>query len=280
MRSVRARQPMNSAAAVSVVLAVLCCGSPPRPSRPANARPAPADTAPHPSVPVYGYRVVRMFPHDREAFTQGFTCANGLFYEGTGLEGRSSIRQVEMETGRVLRSRALASPYFGEGIAVAGNRLVQLTYTSRRGFIYRADTFDSLGSFVYPTEGWGITHDGHRFIMSDGSPTLRFLDVESMAVTDSLQVTDGGHPVVGLNELEYVQGQVFANLWPSFIIARIDPRTGRVMGWIDLRGILPEEELARVDVLNGIAFDAMENRLFVTGKLWPVVFEIELIPRP
>jgi glutamine cyclotransferase len=116
--------------------------------------------------------------------------------------------------------------------------------------------------------------------MSDGSPTLRFLDVESMAVTDSLQVTDGGHPVVGLNELEYVQGQVFANLWPSFIIARIDPRTGRVMGWIDLRGILPEEELARVDVLNGIAFDAMENRLFVTGKLWPVVFEIELIPRP
>lgn len=231
------------------------------------------------TVPLYGYRVVRAFPHDREAFTQGFTYANGYFYEGTGLNKASSIRQVEVETGEVLRSRPLLERYFGEGIAVRENRLVQLTYTSRCGFIYRTDTFDSLGTFEYDTEGWGITHDGRRFIMSDGSPVLRMLDPETMQVVDSLHVKNGDTPVPGLNELEFVQGEIYANVWPSFFIVRIDPRTGRVIGLIDLRGILPPEELHRVDVLNGIAYDPLEDRLFVTGKFWPVILEIELVLR-
>ncbi len=261
---------------LAAVLGGIGCTPRPRPSPVAtiagSAEPGAA------SLPVWRFRVVRLLPHDREAFTQGFASANGVFYEGTGLHGKSSIRQVDVETGAILRSRALPPECFGEGIAVMGARLVQLTYTSRRGFVYRADTFDSLGTFSYDTEGWGLTYDGHRFIMSDGTATLRMLDPESFQVVDSLLVTIEGAPLPGLNELEYVRGEIFANVWPTFFIARIDPRTGRVLGIVDLRGILPASELPRVDVLNGIAYDALEDRLYVTGKLWPFVAEIELVP--
>lgn len=254
------------------------CKETPRREAAIGGQPSPAGNLTA-TIPAYGFRVVQAFPHDRDAFTQGLVFADGIFYEGTGLTGRSSIRHVEVETGRVIRARLLAGDHFGEGIAVAGNRLVQLTYTSRVGFIYRSDTFDSLGSFSYESEGWGITYDGRRFIMSDGTARLRMLDPESMRVVDSVEVSAGGEPLAGLNELEFVQGEIFANVWPTFLIARIDPRTGHVVGVIDLRGILPREELSRVDVLNGIAYDPVEDRLFVTGKFWPAVFEIELVPR-
>ena len=263
------------------LIILLSCGRKPHP-RTAMHTSEPPDPPPvhaQSTVAIYDYRVVRAFPHDRKAFTQGLVYANGFFYEGTGLNGESTIRQVEIETGRVVRSRTLPEEHFGEGIAMHDNRLVQLTYTSRTGFIYSADTFDSLGTFGYDTEGWGITSDGRRFIMSDGSPKLRVMEPDSLRVTGTIEVTDRGKPVPGLNELEFVQGEIFANVWPTFLIARIDPQTGRVLGWIDLRGILPMEELTNVDVMNGIAYDTLERRLFVTGKLWPVVFEIELIPR-
>lgn len=229
-------------------------------------------------VPVYTYKVVHTYPHDRSAYTEGLVFDRGFLYEGTGLLGQSTLRCVELETGTVLKSRALSAQHFGEGVTVCGGRIIQLTWRSKVGFVYDKDSFELWQEFSYPTEGWGITYDGQRLIMSDGSSRLYFLDPESFQVTGSIEVTDKGQPVSGLNELEYIRGEIYANVWPTDRIVRIAPETGRVMGWIELAGLLPPEDRTEpVDVLNGIAYDAENDRLFVTGKLWPKLFEIELV---
>jgi glutamine cyclotransferase len=231
-------------------------------------------------TPVYGYKVVRSFPHDRQAFTQGLVYLDGMLYEGTGLNGRSGIRKVRLETGEVLQVQPLDARYFGEGIAVWKDRLFQLTWQSGLGFVYDRDSFQQQGTFKYSGEGWGLTHDGTRLIMSDGSEsgTLRFFNPQTLQPAGSLVVRDGATPVKHLNELEYIKGEIYANVWQTERIARISPRTGRVTAWIDLHGLLDPREAAADAVLNGIAYDSAGDRLFVTGKLWPRIFEIQLIP--
>ncbi|MFO7975039.1 MAG: glutaminyl-peptide cyclotransferase [Candidatus Hydrogenedentota bacterium] len=229
-------------------------------------------------IPLYTYRVVKTFPHDPEAFTQGFAFENGFLYEGTGLRGKSSLREVVVETGEVARMASLEDAYFGEGIAILGDRIVQLTWRSQIGFIYDKRTFERVGQFSYPTEGWGLTYDGARLIMSDGSSFLYFLDPETFERTGQVQVIGPSGPVTRLNELEYIDGEVYANVWRTDRIARIDPTTGALLGWINLEGLLaPEDRTGDEDVLNGIAYDPATNRLFVTGKRWPKVYEIELL---
>ena len=227
----------------------------------------------------YTYQVVNTYLHDPGAFTQGLVFVDGELYEGTGLNGQSSLRQVVLETGEVTRIHRVPDQFFGEGIAVFGDRIIQLTWRSHVGFVYDRQNFELLQQFTYPTEGWGLTHDGERLIMSDGTALLYFLDPETFAPLGSVEVRDQG-PVAALNELEYIDGQVYANIWGTDRIARIAPQTGKVMGWIDLQELLlPEDRRQRVDVLNGIAYDSAQKRLFVTGKWWPKLFEIELIPR-
>lgn len=225
-----------------------------------------------------GYRVVHVYPHDPDAFTQGLVYLDGVFYEGTGLNGRSSIRRVRVENGEVLQLHKLDAQYFGEGIAVVGDTLFELTWQAGIGFLYDRASFQRTGTFTYSGEGWGLTYDGSRLIMSDGTAVLRFLDPATRKVISRLQVSDGGTPVANLNELEYVKGEVFANVWQTDRVARISPKTGRVIGWIDLKGLLTPRERAQDAVLNGIAYDATNDRLFVTGKLWPKVFEIRIVP--
>ncbi|MDW8352179.1 MAG: glutaminyl-peptide cyclotransferase [Anaerolineae bacterium] len=271
---------------LALVAALAACAAPPaRPTAtplpsaiPATSAAVTVEAVPTPVF--YTYTVVRTYPHDPEAFTQGLVYADGVLYESTGLYGRSSLRRVALETGAVLQRRDLSAEHFGEGLALFDGRLIQLTWQNNLGFVYDAQTFDLLRTWTYPTEGWGLTHDGTHLIMSDGSATLRFLDPRSFAVLRELPVTDGGQPVVRLNELEYVNGEVFANVWQTDWVARIDPRTGHVRGWIDLSGLLTPEERQVADVLNGIAYDAQGDRLFVTGKLWPKLFEITLKPKP
>lgn len=230
------------------------------------------------AAPVYSYRVVNVYPHDRGAWTQGLVYENGALYEGTGRRGESSLRRVELETGEVLQFLALPERYFGEGITVYGDEIFQLTWKSQVGFVYDRDSFELQRIFIYPTEGWGLTHDGQRLIMSDGTSTLHFLDPETLEETGQVQVHYGGRPVPALNELEYVQGEVYANVWKTNVVVRIDPQTGRVRDLINLAGLLePEDHAEPVGVLNGIAYDAENDRLFVTGKLWPKLFEIELV---
>jgi glutamine cyclotransferase len=238
-----------------------------------SGRPRPAS----PSAPVAQYRVVHVYPHDPEAFTQGLVYLDGVLYEGTGLNGRSSIRKVRLENGEVLQIQKLDPQYFGEGIAIVGNSLFELTWRGGVGFIYDRTTFQRTGTFSYQGEGWGLTQDGKRLIMSDGSAALRFLDPATRKEVSSLQVRDGATPVQHLNELEYVKGEVFANVWQTERIARISPKTGQVTGWVDLSGLLSARDAAGVDVLNGIAYDAEGDRLFVTGKLWPKLFEIRIV---
>jgi glutaminyl-peptide cyclotransferase len=229
------------------------------------------------AVPTYGYTVVRSFPHDRDAFTQGLLFHGGVFYEGTGRNGHSGIRKVKVETGEVLKVKPLGAQYFGEGITEWNGSLIQITWQSGVGFVYDLDTFEQTRTWSYRGEGWGLTHDGTRIIMSDGTSALRFLDPATLKETARLTVRDARGPVEGLNELEYVKGEIYANVWRTERIARISPKDGRVTGWIDLSGLLPLSERAGVDVLNGIAYDAAGDRLFVTGKLWPRVFEIKLV---
>src|SRR5918993_2975109 len=226
------------------------------------------------SAPVSRYEIVKIYPHDRDAFTQGLVFADGILYEGTGRNGSSNIRKVKLETGEVLQMQKLESEYFGEGIALVGNSLIQLTWQSGVGFVYDKNTFQRTRTFNYKGEGWGLTYDGTRVIMSDGTPTLRFLDPQTLKQTGTIQVRDGGAPVDDLNELEVVKGEIFANVWQQDRIARINPKTGAITGWIDLSGLLDPRDAANVDVLNGIAYDAATDRLFVTGKLWPKLFEI------
>ena len=231
------------------------------------------------SAPVAGYRVVHVFPHDPGAFTQGLVYADGVFYEGTGLNRRSTVRKVRLDNGEVLQVQKVEDQYFGEGIAVWGHTIFEITWQSGIGFMYDRDSLRRTGTFTYSGEGWGLTHDGSRLIMSDGTAWLRFLDPATQKETGRIQVRDGQTPVVNLNELEYVKGEVLANVWQTDRVARIAPKTGRVTGWIDLKGLLDPREAAQgADVLNGIAYDAAGDRLFVTGKLWPKIFEIKIVP--
>jgi glutamine cyclotransferase len=231
------------------------------------------------AVPVSGYRIVHAYPHDPGAFTEGLFYQDGVLYESTGLEGQSDIRKVKLETGQVLQQRPISSQYFGEGIVAWKGKLVELTWRSQIGFTYDLATFTPRASFRYPGEGWALTQDGRRLIMSDGTPVLRFLDPVTLKQTGSLKVTADGVPVDNLNELEWIKGEIWANIWQTARIARIDPKTGRVIGWVDLTTMALVEGSKGgkpIDVLNGIAYDAAKDRIFVTGKLWPDLYEIRL----
>jgi glutamine cyclotransferase len=227
-------------------------------------------------APVYGYEVVNVYPHDREAFTQGLLYRDGVLYESTGLNGRSSLRKVQLETGKVLQQVPVESRYFAEGLTDWGTRLVQLTWNTNVGFVYDLRSFKRLQTFSYTGEGWGLARDDRRLIMSDGSSTLRFLDPQTLKVTGQVQVSDGPVTIRDVNELEFVDGQVYANVWLTDRIAMIAPDTGRVTGWINLSGLMSKSRLSEDAVLNGIAYDAPRKRLFVTGKLWPSLFEIRI----
>ncbi len=231
------------------------------------------------ATPTYTYHIVAVFPHDRAASTQGLVFEDGVFFEGTGLLGQSSLRRVDAMTGEVLQLHMLPPELFGEGITFWGDQIIQLTWKAGVGFVYDKESFELLDVFGYPTEGWGITHDGRRLIMSDGTSTLHFWDPETLEEVGQVQVYDHLDAVVRLNELEYVEGLVYANVWWTDLIAMIDPETGQVTGWIDLEGLLDPEDLGEaVGELNGIAYSEKDRRLFVTGKRWPRLFEIELVP--
>jgi len=235
-------------------------------------------TAQPSSASICRCEVVNTFPHDTNAFTQGFACCDGELYEGTGLNGHSSIRRVELATGRVLQQHDLPRSYFGEGITLWGDELIQLTWTSRTGFIYDRRSFRLRSRFSYPTEGWGVTHDDTRLIMSDGSATLYFRESDTFAETGRILVTDGGAPVTNLNELEFIRGEIWANVWRQYRIARISPASGQVLSWIDISGLLSPLDRVLAGSPNGIAYDATSDRIFVTGKRWPKVFEIRVLP--
>ncbi len=230
---------------------------------------------------LYGYEVVNSFPHDRAAFTQGLLWLDGHLYESTGQVGRTSIRKVRLETGEVVQKRDVPAPYFGEGIVNFDNRLIELTWQHNKGFIYDLKTFEPKGEWQYPGEGWGLTQDSKRIIMSDGTPELRFLDPVTLKETGRVTVTFQGQPLKNLNEIEYIKGEVWANVWLTDVIVRIDPQTGYVVGRILLNNLLKPSDRGNSspDVLNGIAYDAASDRIFVTGKQWPKLYEIKLIER-
>jgi glutaminyl-peptide cyclotransferase len=231
--------------------------------------------------PVYTYRVVNTWPHDRAAFTQGLVFLNGVLLESTGLNGRSSLRRVELETGRAIQQVAVPPEYFAEGLATLHGKLYQLTWRARKGFVYDLETLRLEKEFSYDGEGWGLATDGESLILSDGTDRIRFLDPATFKVKRSISVSFRGQPVDRLNELEYVKGEIFANVWQTDFIVRIDPATGALRGVIDLSGLLPVEDRdATTDVLNGIAYDAAGDRLFLTGKLWPKLFEVRLELKP
>ncbi len=231
------------------------------------------------ALPTYGYQIQRVFPHDPKAFTQGLQFVDGFLYEGTGQNGQSSIRKVKLETGEVLQKRDVPAEHFGEGITVWKNELVELTWQSHVAFVYDRTTFQPKQRFSYPGEGWGLTHNGTDLIMSDGTHELRVLDPATFVEKRRISITAAGQPLRNLNELEFVKGEIFANVWQTDYVARIAPDTGRVSAYIDLRGLLTPAERAQTDVLNGIAYDAEHDRLFVTGKWWPKLFQIALVKR-
>jgi glutaminyl-peptide cyclotransferase len=239
-----------------------------------------APPTPTTPTPVYGYRVVHVYPHDPNAFTQGLEYRGGFLYEGTGLNGRSTLRKVELQSGKVLQEIHIDSKYFGEGITVFGQRVVELTWQSEKGFVYDRGTFKQTSAFDYPGEGWGLTNDGRQIFMSDGTAQIRCWNPVTLREVRRFTVHDGTSSVGQLNELEFVRGEIFANVWQTDRIVRISPLDGRVTGWIDLAGLLPaSDRISGADVLNGIAYDSPGNRLFVTGKLWPKLFEIQLVPK-
>jgi glutamine cyclotransferase len=232
-----------------------------------------------PEPDFYSYKIVNTFAHDPNAFTQGLIWDNGYLYEGTGLAGRSTLRKVELETGKVVQSINLPVKYFGEGITIFKDKIIQLTYLSNVGFVYDKDTFELLREFTYPNEGWGITHDGKRLIMSDGTPTLYFLDPQTFEKVSSVDVYYKNNLLWDLNELEFIDDRIYANIWQTDRIAIIEPKTGQVTGLVELGGLLAGPDRTRkADVLNGIAYDPINCRLFVTGKFWPKLFEIKLVP--
>lgn len=232
------------------------------------------------AIPVYGFMVKNTYPHDPQAFTQGLFFKDGYLYETTGLQGHSTLRKVDLTSGKVLQKKELASEFFGEGSAPVGNEIVGLTWTSHVGFVYDQKSFALKRRFNYQGEGWGLASDSGHVYMSDGSNAIRVLDPKTLEEVRRIQVTAEGKPLTRLNELEVVEGQIYANVWGSDVIARIDPQTGNVVGWIDLANLLPPAQRGTDSadaVLNGIAYDSKRHRLFVTGKLWPKLFEIELV---
>lgn len=229
----------------------------------------------------YGFRVIHTYPHDPSAFTQGLEYRGGFLYEGTGIFGRSTLRKEKLETGEILETVTLAPELFGEGITVINQRVLQLTWQSHIGFVYDQASFRKLRTFTYPGEGWGLANDGHVIYMSDGTPQIRLLDPLTLNERRRISVHDGDQLITMVNELECVRGEIYANIWHSDQIARIAPADGSVVGWIDLSGLLPKQDVNDAEaVLNGIAYDSMGDRLFVTGKLWPKLFEIQITPKP
>ena len=224
----------------------------------------------------YTYQIVATYPHDPQAFTQGLIFHEGFLYESTGLYGESSLRKIDLRTGKVLFKKKIDEIYFAEGLTLFNNLLIQLTWKSHLGFLYEIDTFEQIGSFEFPYEGWGITHDNQNLIISDGSDTLRFLDPKNFLVTREVQVHLNGQMINQLNELEFINGKIYANVWHTDLILIVDPEDGQVIGWINLIGLEEQSDLLK-NVLNGIAFDQTNNRIFVTGKNWPHLYEIVLI---
>jgi glutaminyl-peptide cyclotransferase len=236
-----------------------------------------ADHAAGAAVATYGYDIVNTWPHDSDAFTQGLAFKDGILYESTGGYGASSLRAIDLDSGSVRRRIDLPRTYFAEGIAILGDRIYQLTWREHKGFIYDLRTFAPLGGFDYDGEGWGLTTDGVSLIMSDGTDRLRFLDPQTFRVRRMVLVRANAKPLLALNELEFFKGEILANVWQRDVIARIDPRSGTVRGWIDLTGL---QSIKTADaVLNGIAYDEERGRLLVTGKLWPTIFQIRLRER-
>lgn len=247
---------------------------------PADAKPAPANgatTTTAPRTPTYTFEVVRTYPHDAGAYTEGLLWHDGRMFESTGQKGQSNIREVDLQTGRVIRQHDIDSTYFGEGIIILGDNLWELTWQNNVGFLYDWKTFTKKGDFKYDGEGWALTTDGTSLIMSNGTPVINFRDPKTFAVTRSITVTENDLPVTKLNELEWIKGEIWANVWESDQIVRIDPANGHVLGWIDLGGILPRtDRTGKEDVLNGIAYDEKGDRIFVTGKWWTKLYEIRL----
>ncbi len=228
---------------------------------------------------MYSYEVVHNFPHDTNAFTQGLVFLDGALHESTGLKCQSTLRKVELETGKVLKQVEVPARYFAEGLALLNGKLYQLTWQDGKGFVYDLDSFRLEMEFTYAGEGWGLTTDGRSLIQSDGTDQLRFIDPITFEVKRTLSVSDQGRPVNRLNELEYIKGEIFANVWGTDLVVRIDPATGKVNGIIDFTGLLSRQDRERTEVLNGIAYDPKGDRLFVTGKLWPKLFEVRLKPK-
>lgn len=271
--------PVSAGGALRLVafLALSACSRPASVHAP-SVPPSPADTR---TVSRYGYEVVKTWPHDRLAFTQGLVFRHGNLVESTGLNGQSTLREVELGTGKVLKQVSVSAEHFAEGLAVIGSQAFQLTWHSGTALVYDADTFRREKEFTYAGEGWGLTTDGRWLIMSDGTARLRFIDPATFAVNRTIEVTAKGKPVERLNELEYIQGEIFANVWQTDEVVRIDPATGVVRGVIDFAGLLPLlERRPETDVLNGLAYDAANDRLFVTGKRWPKIFEVRLKALP
>jgi len=230
-------------------------------------------------TPEYTYQVVHTYPHDPNAFTQGLEYRAGFLYESTGLKGRSSVRKVQLDSGKVLQQIDIDAQYFGEGITVLNQKITELTWQSETGFVYDQSTFKRLRTFNYPGEGWGLANDGQLIYMSDGSPQIRIWDPLTLQEKRRITVHDGAQTIANVNELEWVRGEIYANIWQKDVIARISPADGRVLGWIDMAGILPAADRSgQEDVLNGIAYDVLGDRLFVTGKQWPKLFEIKVVP--
>lgn len=270
-----AKNRLHLAGIAAFLLFIVCisCGNGDNTNVP-NVNNSPPSNAP---APKYGYQILNVFPHDSNAFTQGLILVDGKLLESTGQEGSSSLRSVELETGKVLKKVDVPPPYFAEGIAVLNGKVYQLTWQHGVGFIYDLQTFEPAGQFDYQGEGWGLTTDGQSLIMSDGSNKLKFLDPANFRVTKTISVVDGTTPVNQLNELEFIKGEIYANVWHADRIAVIDPQSGRVKAWIDLIGLMPEGELRDEEaVLNGIAYDQVNDKCYVTGKLWPRVFEIKI----
>lgn len=262
----------NGLLALSIFLAFSGCNTP------ANGDPPKGESlANNAVVPSYGYQILNIWPHDSNAFTQGLILVDGKLLESTGQTGSSSLRRVELETGKILKKVDVPMPYFAEGITVLNGKVYQLTWQHGLGFIYDLQSLERVGDFKYQGEGWGLTTDGTSLLMSDGTNRIRFLDPSNFRVTKIINVLDGSTPIDDLNELEFVQGEIYANIWHDDRIAVIDPQNGRVKAWINLTGLIPAGELPDEEaVLNGIAYDQASNRLFVTGKMWPRIYEIRV----
>jgi len=231
------------------------------------------------ATPEYGYKVVHVYPHDRTAVTEGLEYRAGYLYESTGLEGRSVLRKVQLETGAVLQQIQLAPQLFGEGITIMDQKIVQLTYKTNLGFVYDQAGFKQQRVFSYPGEGWSLTNDGRQIFMDDGTSQIRVWEASTLRELKRIKVHDGTQAIDNVNEMEYVNGEIYANIWRTDRVARISPVDGHVLGWVDLSGLLTRQESQDTDVLNGIAYDALTGRLFVTGKLWPKLFEIQIVPK-